>query len=364
MTFKAEVDGKYLSSVLKYNIVMNKIALLGFGGTIGMVPGSSGALVPAKNIEDLITFVPGLANLADIQLIQLENRDSTNISPDHWSSLAMKIWSLKDQVDAIIVTHGTDTMAYTASAISIALGGSVSIPVVFTGSQLPIAEPGNDARFNLENSVKTAIRATREGIAEVMIVFSDKALRANRTIKTSESRFDAFDSPAFPYLGQITASGVIFNPIAMKASNNQENNTNPSFEFNREIFAVDVVPGLDPEIIRSVIATGRCRALLLKSLGAGNVPSEGQYSLLPVIEEFTSKNIPVLISTKFVGGRTIPDMYEPGKQALQAGAIPTNDMTDVAAQVKLMWLLAKGFTSIENLKYDMLHSYVGEVGQT
>src|SRR5579871_3600275 len=99
---------------------MKKIAILGFGGTIGMVPSPNG-LVPAKSIEELLTYVPELKHLADIELTQLENRDSTNINPDHWSLLAKKLWSLEKEVDGIIVTHGTDTMSYTASAISLAL---------------------------------------------------------------------------------------------------------------------------------------------------------------------------------------------------------------------------------------------------
>ncbi len=339
-----------------------KIAVIGFGGTIGMVPDMSGALVPARSIADLVTLSPQLEELADLELIQMENRDSTNINPDHWSNLAQKVWYLNDKVDGIVVTHGTDTMSYTASAVSIAIGRSLKIPVIFTGSQLPISDPGSDARFNLENSFKTALVAIEKGIAEVMIVFSDRVLRASRSLKTSESRFDAFDSPAFPYLAHISAGGVKFSSRVLKKKSNEEiSDLTPFFQFNREIFAIDVVPGLDPEILREIINSKRCRALLLKSLGAGNVPSEGSYSLIPIIEEAINSGVPVLISTKFAGGKTSPDIYEPGQRALRAGAIPTNDMTDVMAQVKLMWLLAKGFDSFDTLKQQMLHSFVGEL---
>ncbi|MHB1865397.1 MAG: asparaginase [Candidatus Saccharimonadales bacterium] len=338
---------------------MKNIAVLGFGGTIGMVPDDSGTLYPAKNIEELFSYVPQLESLANLQLTQLENRDSTNITPNHWSSLAKKIWSIQDDVDAVIVTHGTDTLAYTSSAVSIVLGRNLKIPVIFTGSQLPISEPGNDARFNLENSVKVALQAIAEDIVEVMNVFSARVLRANRSVKISESKFDAFDSPAFPYLAQITAAGIFFNPVAFKNAGTETEK--PSFVFNREIFAFDVVPGMDPVLLRSVIRSKKCKAILIKSLGAGNVPSEGPYSLISFIEECTKNNIPVLISTKFVGGKTIADMYEPGMKALNAGAIPTGDMTDVTAQVKLMWLLAKGHSTIDDLKNEVLRNYVGEV---
>jgi len=342
---------------------MKKVVILGFGGTIAMVSDSNGTLTPAKSIEELVSYVPQLNDMAEIELIQLENRDSTNITPTHWGELAEKIHSYYDKCDAVIVTHGTDTMSYTASAVSLALGRNLRIPIIFTGSQLPMADAGNDARFNLENSMKTALQAIDENIAEVMIVFSDRVLRAARTIKTSEARFDAFDSPAYPALAQITATGVSFSPIALKRNTQNDNEASPKTSFNRGIFTVDLTPGLNPKILSTLIKAGQCKALLLKSLGAGNVPSEDEFSLLPVITEAIEANIPVLISTKFVGGKTIPELYEPGKKALEAGAIPTGDMTDVMAQVKLMWLLAQGFDSLDSLRQAVLHDYVGEVSQ-
>lgn len=338
-----------------------KVAILGFGGTIAMVPNEKGALIPAKSVKDLITFAHKLEELVEVTLTQLENRDSTNINHTHWAELANKIAEIHNEYDGIIVTHGTDTMAYTAGAVALALGKDLQIPVVFTGSQLPIVDPGTDARFNLENSMKTVLQACDEKIAEVMIVFSDRVLRAVRTIKTSEARFDAFDSPALPYLAQITATGVAFGPLAFRVNQDKSKELKAQAEFKRGILTIDLVPGLEPEILRNIIKSGNCEALLLKSLGAGNVPSENYYSLLPVIEETLKLGIPVLISTKFVGGKTIPELYEPGRKALEAGAIPTGDMTDVIGQVKLMWLLGKGFTTMENLKKDFLTDYVGEI---
>lgn len=338
-----------------------KIAILGYGGTIAMVPNAQGALAPAKSVEELMSFVPQLGDMADIELTQLENRDSTNINPTHWGQLAESIRERYGKCDAVIVTHGTDTMAYTASAVALALGREIQVPVIFTGSQLPISELGNDARFNLENSMNTALEAISQNIAEVMIVFSDRVMRAARAIRTSEARFDAFDTPAFPYLAQITATGVAFSPVAFKKVATFGKGSKPKVGFDSEIFTLDLAPGIDPQILRVLIRSKRCKAILMKSLGAGNVPSEGKFSLLPTIEEATAMNIPVLISTKFVGGKTLPDLYEPGKKALEAGAIPTGDMTDVMAQVKLMWLLGQGFKSFKALKEAIARSYVGEV---
>lgn len=337
-----------------------KITILGFGGTIAMVPDSSGVLKPAKSIEEIIAIVPSLKEVANVSFEELERRDSTNINPSHWTKLALKIQEIHDQADAIIITHGTDTMAYTAGAVALALGRGLKIPIIFTGSQLPLIAHGTDAKFNLENSAKTALQACDEGIAEVMIVFSDSVLRGARAVKISEAKFPAFDSPAFPRLARIDAIGVHFIPETFKAEEEIPLEVRP--EFQRGILAINLVPGLEPQILLKILRSGECQGLLLKSLGAGNVPCENEYSLLSVIHEAVSVlKIPVLVSTEFVGGQTHMDIYEPGKLALEAGAIPTGDLTDVMAQVKFMWVLAQGHKSPESLRRAINTSVIGEI---
>lgn len=337
-----------------------KVAILGFGGTIAMAR-DRGVLKPAKSEKKIAAFVASLGEEADVSFLQLENRDSTNLNPNHWTKLAYNIFEIHDQVDAIIVTHGTDTMAYTAGGVSLALGRGLKIPIVFTGSQLPLIDIGTDARFNLENSMKTVLRACDKGIAEVMIVFSDRVLRGSRAIKTSEARFAAFDSPAFPPLARIDATGVHFIPEARKVNRSVKLNIKP--HFHRDILAIELVPGLKPGILWEVLKSGTCQGLLLKSLGAGNVPSEDdEYSLLPLIREAIGTfKIPVLVSTKFVGGQTRMNIYESGQLALKAGAIPTGDLTDVMAQVKFMWALAGGNQLSRNLERVIRTSVVGEI---
>ena len=131
-----------------------KVIILGFGGTIAMIPDEQGTLRPAKSIEEMLAIVPSLGEIADITVKQIINLDSTNLNPSHWTLLIDEIAAIYDQYDGIIVTHGTDTMAYTSSAVSFALGRGLNKPIVFTGSQLPLVEFGSDARFNLENSLK------------------------------------------------------------------------------------------------------------------------------------------------------------------------------------------------------------------
>ena len=336
-----------------------KIMILGFGGTIAMVPDESGVLKPAKSVGDILGQLPELGQMADLDFEELENRDSTNINPNHWVKLIDRIASLDGQVDGILVTHGTDTMAYTSGAVSMALGRGLKMPVVFTGSQLPLVSFGTDARFNLENSFKVLSEAVQLKIAEVMIVFGDNVYRANRTIKSSEAKFSAFSSPAIPPLATIDAVGVHFTDNAIRQ--NLSAVLAPQTNFHKGILAIDLVPGLNPDILRSLVDSGLCAGLLLKSLGAGNVPSEDDYNLVPVISyAIEQRSLPVLVSTKFVGGNTHMDIYEPGKLALDAGAIPTGDLTDVMAQIKFMWALGQGITGY-NLKSFMLENIVGEI---
>lgn len=340
-------------------IEKKKILIIGFGGTIAMVPDSTGVLRPAKSIDEMLVIVPSLAEHADLTVKQIINLDSTNLNPRHWELLIGVIEENLDNFDGIIVTHGTDTMAYTACAISFAFGRGLKKPIVFTGSQLPLVEFGTDAKFNLENSVKVVTEAIHQNVAEVMLVFSHCILRGNRAIKTSESKFNAFDSPAFPHLGTITAVGVTFSPLALKADTSIKLEIKK--EFSEGVLAIELYPGIQPEVIRPSIESGHCKALILKSLGAGNVPSEGPYSLLPLISFATEEmNIPVLVSTKFTGGNTHMEIYEPGKLALEAGAIPTGDLTDVASQVKCMWALHNWNESKEDFKKIIATNIIGE----
>ncbi len=324
-----------------------------------MVPDATGVLRPAKSIEEMLAIVPSLGEMADVTVRQLINLDSTNLNPKHWTILIDAIAEDHDNYDGIIVTHGTDTMAYSASAISLAFGRGLKKTIVFTGSQLPLVEYGTDAKFNLENSLKVVIEAALQNIAEVMIVFSYSVLRGNRAIKISESKFNAFDTPAFPHLGSITATGVAFGPLVLKADPSVKLEIKK--DFAEGVLAIELYPGIQPDVIMPSVESGRCKALLLKSLGAGNVPSEDPYSLLPLIRYATEKmNIPVLVSTKFTGGNTHMEIYEPGKLALEAGAIPTGDLTDVAAQVKCMWALNTWTRSKDEFKRIIASNVVGE----
>lgn len=339
-----------------------RILILGCGGTIAMVPDHRGVLRTAKTVGELLKMVPTLRLHADIDLRQLSNVDSSDLNPSDWTKFAIEMAKAVEggKYDGIMVTHGTDTMAYSATAVAFVLGAKLNIPIVFTGSQLALVNFGTDARFNLENALQVLIESIRRRVAEVMIVFNDAVLRASRSIKVSEAAFGAFGSPAFPPLARLSATGVTFHPEAKKVPKASFRTDDCNFHFDPDVVVLDLVPGLKPGILHDIVHSGKCKALVLRSLGAGNVPSRDEYSLIPCIEQATKLKIPVVITTKFVGGTTHAGIYGPGRAALDAGAIESGDLNDVAVHVKVAYLLAQGVRS-GTLQKALLTPLAGEV---
>ena len=322
---------------------------------------------PAGDVSEIFDLVPRIKLYADIDLRILSNVDSTNVVPDDWTSIAKFLVENREEYDGFIVAHGTNTMAYSASAVALALWKDFWKPIVFTGSQLPLTVWGNDWAFNLENSVKVINKAVEDGVNECMIVFNDVILKSWRSVKISESSFRAFESPSYQHLWEIKSIWVVFNTNALKDNDKPYNKKYQPINLNFQtgILTVDLTPGQNPFIIRSVLNNRACKWIILKSHGAWSVPTIGDYSFIPLIEEAT-KNIwiPVLISTKFVWGNSYKETNdEPAIRAIESWAIPTWDLTDVMAEVKLMWLLGRWITSPEKIKDEIVKDYIGEVNE-
>jgi len=337
-----------------------KILVIGYGGTISMVVRDN-KVVPAKNIKEIMAMLPRLSELADVELDVLSNKDSTNVNHADWTRLAYHISKNISRYDAFLITHGTNTMAYTASALSLALGAGLKKPVALTGSQLPLTVYGNDARFNFENAVKVLVQACDENVAEVMVVFNDLVLRGARAVKVSESAFRAFVSPAFPAIGDILSTGVHFNYNARKPDPKEKFVVQP--HFTPGVLSIDLTPGQLPDLFETIISSGKCKGIILKSHGAGSVPTDGPYNFIPLIHKTVHEyKIPVIISTKFLGGNSYKEVNdECAVVALEAGAIPSGDLTDVMTEVKLMWLLAQGINSIGGIQKAILSDHTGEI---
>ncbi len=323
---------------------MKKICILFCGGTITMKRNKKGALEPFYNAKDLLNFVPQLNQLANISVIQLANIDSTNIEPKFWTILAETIKKNIDTFDGFVITHGTDTMAYTTSAISFALS-NIKKPVIFTGSQKPISDIPSDATNNLINSVIVATKFN----TGACIVFGPKILRGNRSTKISESTLDAFNSPMVDPLGIISLEPLI------TSSYKQKINKTSTLMFDPNIAVIKITPGLSQKYLDHIISSD-VHGLIFEGFGTGNVPK----NLIPFIVKAKDHNLPVIILSQCLNGVARMQLYKVGQDTLKAGAISGEDMTIEAAATKLMWILAQT-RDIKKIRKLFLTNIAGEV---
>jgi len=357
-----------------------KILFLYNGGTIGQVSENRGdqvVLVPPKDskvFQDACEpVIAKLKQESEIIFEYVTSKDSTNMTPNDWEKLIFRIKKAQDEenYDGVAIAHGTDTLAYTSTALALALHGKelgktgLRIPVCITGAQNPIYEPGGDGRFNLENLFRTLNQAINLGVADVMVNFWDQVFLGSRVLKTSEKDFDAFESPAFPPVGHIDAKGVFLDIKLLGKKADAADRINLAPKFGRGVVSFELTPGTDPNVVLGFITGGGISALILKSLGEGNVCNEGQYNLIPVIGQASKEYMtPIFITTKFVAGGAGAAHYETGYEAIKAGGVPCYDHTDVAVDVKVRWLIGNGICStVDDFRKAMEVSYVGEVTQ-
>lgn len=355
-----------------------KILFLYNGGTIGQVPEERDGQIVLVPPKDSAIFqnacepvIQAIKKDLDIHFEFVTAKDSSNMTPNDWEKLIFRIKKAQDEeeYEGVAIAHGTDTLAYTATALALALHGKdrdqsgLRIPVCITGAQNPIYESGGDGRFNLENLFRVLDRAIEAGVADVLVNFWNHILLGCRSLKLSERRFDAFQSPSYPNVGFIDSNGVHLELPLVKNKKDAAPKMILAPKFGRGVISFELAPGIDPNVVLGFITNGGISAMILKSLGEGNVCSEGQYNLLPVIKQATEEYlVPIFITTKFPGGSAVATHYEVGLQAIKAGGIPCYDHTDVAVDVKVRWLLGNGIAAnIEEHREAMRVSFVGEV---
>lgn len=312
---------------------MKRILILQTGGTILMRPSANapGEVAPDPRASRwLLKEIPDLARIADIEQNALLNLDSSDISPIHWTLLAQTILSENDAYDGFVVLHGTDTMAYTASALSFALAG-LGKPVIFTGSQVPLANLRSDARRNLINAVEVATL----DLPEVAICFNDTVYRGNRTTKMSIGDFDAFASPNFPPLAEIGIEirmirALYDAPLLAPA---------PKPLFSSSVHILKIHPAISPDLL-APLATSGIQALILEAFGSGNFPITGAHNLLPFFQACRDAGMHLIIASQAPYDAVHLSKYESGRAAAALGMISAGDMTLEAALTKTMYLLA------------------------
>jgi L-asparaginase len=307
------------------------------------------ALKPASFARTLKARAPELFELADIDLDLFCNVDSAEMQPELWSRMASHLHEKLPAYDGAVITHGTDTLAFTASALSFMLQG-LPRPVVLTGSQRPLGEIRSDARLNLVDAVTSAIRGPRE----VTVCFDSRLFRGNRVRKVKVSEYDAFESTNLPPLGILGVDARFEPGLTAKGRFRLKEKLDP------RVFLLKVFPGMDPKLPLSLLP--HVRGLVIEAYGAGTFPIDPELgrSLSPLFLEAEKRGVPVVVVSQAHRNGVDLTLYESGAFALKHGAISGGDMTASAALVKLMHGLAY-HRKIEDVRAYMQREVAGEI---
>jgi len=305
-----------------------KILILHTGGTLGMRPRQPDrALAPDEFGATMLEHVPELRRLAEIDTEVLFNLDSSDVGPEHWMKLAGRVHAAAGRYSGVVITHGTDAMAYTAAALSFVLR-DLPFPVILTGSQRPLIDVHSDGRANLVGAVDLALR----DIPEVAIYFDGLLLRGNRAIKSSTFAFGAFSSPNFPPLAEVgTEVKIIAEPLAAGDTFRLEGG------FDRRVAVVWLAPGDEGATLRGLLDSDT-RAVLVAAFGYGNIPV-GRPAVGQALRELIEAGRVVAVASQSSNGRVDLGRYAGGRLLQKMGAVGVADMTLPAAAVKLIYLL-------------------------
>ena len=337
-----------------------RLLIIYTGGTIGMIENPVTHALQPFDFSHLIDNVPKVKMLGyEIDHIQFNPPiDSSNMSPEHWSDIALAIKHDYDKYDGFVVLHGTDTMAFTASALSFMLE-NLRKPVIITGSQLPIGEVRTDGEENLITALQVAAAVDSHGapmVQEVAILFNDSLLRGNRSTKMSADNFNAFMSNNYPELARIGLSISFREKNLYRADGNAPlvvRNT-----LDTSVIFIELYPGLCETTLRHMLATPGIKGVVLKTYGAGNAPSDGWF--IDAIAQAVDRGIVVMNVTQCVNGGVNDKLYETGNSLSAAGVVSGHDITSEAAITKLMYLFGRGLDKSAVLR-ELNRDLCGEV---
>lgn len=308
------------------------ICVLATGGTIASRPTPNG-LMPALSGEDILAMVPDLRARCDIDCVQLLQLDSTNLQPEHWIRMARAVAERRTQYDAFVITHGTDTMAYSAAALHYMLE-NIDCPVVFTGSQLPAGVPGTDAEQNL----LTAFHAALGGRAGVYIAFGGRVMFGNDARKLCTMQLTAFGNINRPLAGRFAGGRLTWLAEASAPAGTFRLHD----QLDTRVGVLKIVPGLPPKMLEAFVDAG-FRAVILEGYGLGGIPDqESPMNFLPAFQYAKDHGCRLVCTTQCTYDGVDMDSYEMGVRAQQLGVEPGGTLTTEALLCKLMIELAEG----------------------
>ena len=337
-----------------------RILIIYTGGTIGMIENPVTRSLQPFDFTHLIDNVPKIRKLDyDIENIQFNPPiDSSDMSPQHWVDIARHIEANYDRFDGFVVLHGTDTMAYTASALSFMLE-NLHKPVIITGSQLPIGEVRTDGEENLITALQIAAATDMMGepmVREVAILFENYLWRGNRSTKMSADNFNAFKSNNYPSLAKI-GLGIHFNEEALWRVQ-AKRPLKVQYELDTAVMFLDLNPGITEAVLRHQLSTPGIKGIVLKTFGAGNAPTYAWFT--EAVKEAVERDIVILNVTQCVNGGVHAKMYMSGNQLASTGVVSGHDITREAAITKMMYLFGLGLSTAEVRRY-LECSLCGEV---
>ena len=336
------------------------ILIIYTGGTIGMIHNTDTGALESFNFDHLLKHVPELKQLnINIDAITFDPPiDSSDMEPELWSRIVTIIEENYDSYDGFVILHGTDTMSFTASALSFMLEDLMK-PVILTGSQLPIGALRTDGKENLITAIEVAAAKDAEGnpmVPEVCVFFHEKLMRGNRTTKINSESFGAFGSNNYPNLARTGTDIQFFTRNIKKFVPGLK--LKAHHEYNSNIMIFSLFPGIQKEIVEKLLGAKELKGIIFRTYGAGNAPQKKW--LIDALSKATAEGKIIINITQCAGGSVHMERYETGLQLQEAGVTSGHDSTVEAAITKLMYLLGKDLP-VEEVRRRMETNIAGEI---
>ena len=339
------------------------LLLIYTGGTIGMKQDMKDLTLKPFDFSQILDEVPEIRKFAfKIDTYSFEPPiDSSDVEPSLWQDLARLIKEKYEDYDGFIILHGTDTMSYSASALSFMLDG-LTKPVIFTGSQLPIGVPRTDGKENLISAVEIASAKDKEGhpaVPEVCVCFDSLLMRGNRSTKVNSEVFRAFQSPNFPPLAE-AGINIRYNNEYIRKPNDWYQSLTINTDLDTRVSILKIHPGITPEVVRNILCGKDTRAIIMETYGSGNAPTRDWF--LDIVKESSAMNKIIVNVTQCLAGTVNMNIYANGKALERAGVIDGYDSTTESALAKLFYLMGKSRDN-EWVKAMMGRNLKGEISK-